>query len=205
MHTSRIARFDTAKTIMMVQVVLLHSITFCPGNNAVKEAARFAILGSAMPLFMFLSGWVTKPMSSMRSLWGLCIVFALFNTIGNIIVCISHGSHFYLFQRAPVMWYLVALMIYRVISHLFAKCRGELLFGASVILSWTGCFLPSDLNCPILGKVLAFLPFFVLGWIVAHDIRLYRLKQWILGGGGDDILRICTGYDFGGWCPFRAI
>ena len=175
---SRIFRFDTAKTILMVQVVFDHAVVFGGGTLPLKELARFSILGCAMPLFLFISGFFSKPKPSIRSMFGLCILFVLCNTIGNLITTLSWGLPFNLFRRAEAMWYLVALLIYRGLMPMFARILTVLLVAGSFALSWSPAFLPTCFP-PIVGQLLAHLPYFVLGYVVSSDSRLEDVKNWM--------------------------
>ena len=80
---NRIYRFDTAETILIVQVVFCHAITFCDGPLSLKEFARFSILGCAMPVFMFISGWFSKSELSIRSVLGLSTLCVICNTVSE--------------------------------------------------------------------------------------------------------------------------
>lgn len=114
----------------------------------------------------------------MRSTFGLCILFVLCNTIGNLNVTLSWGLPFNLFRRAEAMWYLAALIVYRVLMPIFAQIPNALLMVGSLVLSWSPAFLPVS-SPPIVGKLLAHLPYFVLGYVVSHDSKLESSKKWI--------------------------
>jgi len=178
---NRISRFDTAKTILMGRVVFCHALTFCPGPLAVKEVARFSVLGCAMPLFMFMSGFLSKPRPLKRSTIGLCLLFVLCNTLGNLVLSLSYGIPFDLFRRAPVMWYLLALIVYRLAMPFFSAIPAIPLVAGAFVLSWSFAFLPTSFP-PVVGKLFAFLPFFVLGHVIARETPLKRFRNWITSG-----------------------
>ena len=155
---NRIYRFDTAKTILIVQVVLCHAITFCDGPLPLKEFARFSILGCAMPLFLFISGWFSKPKLSIRSVLGLTTLFVICNTTGNFVWAISHGTKFNFLHRSVVMWYLMVLIIYRLAMPIFSRFSSKTLVISSFFLSWCVALLPIGLPA-IANRLIAFLPF----------------------------------------------
>lgn len=123
----------------------------------------------------------------MRSTMGLGILFVLCNTVGNLVAALSNGTPFNPFKRSVVMWYLMALIIYRVAMPVFSRIPGLLLVAGSFLLSWNPAFFRSDSLPPIVGRMFAFLPFFVLGHIVSRERRISTIKRWITsewGGSG---------------------
>lgn len=175
---NRIYRFDTAKTILIVQVVFCHAITFCDGPLSLKEFARFSILGCAMPVFMFISGWFSKSELSIRSVLGLSTLFVICNTVGNLIWAISHGTTFNPLLRAVVMWYLMVLIIYRLAMPILSRFSSKTLVISSFFLSWCVVLLPVGLPT-IANRLIAFLPFFVLGYVVSREPRMKGVRAWI--------------------------
>lgn len=179
--TNRIFRFDTAKTVLMVCVVFCHAVTFCPGPLSVKEFARFSILGCAMPAFMFVSGWFSKAKPSTRSIIQLCTLFVICNTVGNLVWSLSNGVPFRLFRLAVVMWYLLALIVYRLAMPVVSKVPCAILAIGAFVLSWLAAFHPVDFGFPFLGRLVAFFPFFILGYVVSREQGLHRVRDWLLG------------------------
>ena len=181
---NRISRFDTAKTLLMTCVVFAHAITFCPGPLSIKEFARFSVLGCSMPLFMFLSGWFSSPRPSTTSIARLGALFLVFNTLGNLVWSLSRGTPLHLFRLAIVMWYLLALVVYRLCLPLLAKVfPGRSLVVVAFALSWFAAYRPNTFGVSFVGRMISFFPFFALGFSISRDEHLGRVRDWILAEG----------------------
>lgn len=57
---NHIDRFDNAKVIMMLLVIVAHTLINSYGHPGM-ESIRFVCLCFTMPLFTFISGYLSKP------------------------------------------------------------------------------------------------------------------------------------------------
>lgn len=111
----RIYKFDTLKVICMMMVVLAHTLTNSYGCKE-HEMIRFLLLCFTMPLFMFISGYLSKPESSFpNSFRYLLVPFIVLTFVYDGIQYLVNPSYVFSWKTPGfAMWYLWTLFIYRV-------------------------------------------------------------------------------------------
>ena len=189
MGVRRIYKFDTLKVLCMMLVVIAHTLNNSYGCKE-QEMIRFFCLCYTMPLFTFISGYFSKPdsafLSSFKRLLIPCIVFTLINNVVMLLV----NPHYTFNWRIPgfAMWYLWALFVYRVTLPYLIKI--PYIVSISFVVSWMVGFYPVIGVNYSLSRIFCFLPYFLLGYMVANKVsmspirqRLLNSNRHILGGG----------------------
>lgn len=207
---SRIYKFDNIKVWCMLLVVVVHTLNNSYGNVG-QEMIRFFCLCYTMPMFTFISGYLSKPKSSFRknvtTLLIPCFLFTLVNDCIQLLVCPNY--HFTLTRPGFAMWYLWALFVFRVSLPFLLKIPHVLIL--SFILTWIVGFIPQINSTMSLSRIFCFLPYFLLGYKIANEKYFYKFKSLILTPinkwGGNfvnlDILCVDANYTHPTWINLR--
>ena len=144
MNNYRIPKFDTAKFILIMAVVLLHAlVTFVSGPERFKAVVRLVLLGCTMPLFTFISGFFFSGTLSLRKLLRQSWLFICFNSLGNMFAwLLGFSERFNLTIIAPVMWYLGAIIIYEIVYSALNHVDSRWLLVVSEVIFYSMSFLP---------------------------------------------------------------
>ncbi|HIU04041.1 MAG TPA: acyltransferase family protein [Candidatus Coprousia avicola] len=206
---ARIALFDNLKGILIILVVFGHIAHPIHNDNAALSAAFDIIYLFHMPLFVLTSGLFAKGayragrlnvnrITSFAVL-GLAFQAALLAVNG---VLLTHPERLLRFTSAP--WYLIAMAWWYLATPVLAHmkpARGIAL--TALIALASGCI---DLSSGILalGRALAFLPWFALGYYLT-PAALERLRArrilWLCVGAAAAIgaLRLMDAHAFDGF------
>lgn len=167
MSSRYIPLFDNAKLLCMLLVIIAHTLNNSYGHVGM-ELIRFYCLCFTMPLFTFISGYLSKPEVALRKNLKQLLIPCIIFTIINDLVCMAVDSEYVFTWKRPgfAMWYLWILFIYRTLLPKLLCIPGIL--PISFILSWIVGFLPwinADFQ---LQRIFCFLPWFLLGYKMAH-------------------------------------
>ncbi len=163
---SRDPFLDNAKLLAIVLVVVGHAWTELRSNQAV-EAGYLLLFLFHMPVFVVMTGYVTRPdhltpHRVQRLAVSVGVPYVLFGTLYRWAMDFVDGEPF----RAPdlvdppwLMWFLAALLIWRLTAPVWQGMKGAL--AVAVAISLVGGLSTADEFA--LSRVMGFLPFFVLG------------------------------------------
>lgn len=181
---------DNARGLLIALVVVGHTIE-CFENTAdvLGSTLYTAIYSFHMAAFIMISGFLSRsyrsePRQVRRLLTAMVVPYVIFQTVHEAGKALLLGQEFelQLFLPAWTLWFLVALLGWRLLTPVLRQLKHPLMFAVafSVIAP-----LDPDLDSVLsLGRVTQMLPFFVLG-LVATPEMLARVKafrhRW-LGG-----------------------
>lgn len=175
--------FDNAKLLCMLLVIMAHTLNNSYGYLGM-EIIRFYCLCFTMPLFMFISGYFSKPEAAWRkNIKQLLIPLIAFTIINDLVSMTTDSEYVFTWKRFGfAMWYLWVLFIYRLSLPYLLHIPKILLI--SFILSWIVGFLPwinADFQ---LQRMFCFLPWFLLGYKMANSERFTEWLRNVNKGGG---------------------
>ncbi len=159
--------FDNAKIVLIVLVVVGHTWSQLPESRAVVWAYDF-LYAWHMPAFVVVTGYLSRSMTWERDrLWSLVATLAVPYVIFESALTFVHVrfggaevNDFLLVPHSP-MWFLVALIGWRLMTPLFLRIprpAGLLVaVAASLVVGFT------TYETLAVNRILGFLPFFVLG------------------------------------------
>jgi fucose 4-O-acetylase-like acetyltransferase len=111
-----IYRFDNIKVFLMILVIIAHTLINSYGDKGM-EYIRFFCLCYTMPLFTFISGYLSKREQHFKKniiyLLLPCFVFTVINDLVEELV----NPNYVFNWRQPgfAMWYLWVLFVFRVV------------------------------------------------------------------------------------------
>ena len=178
----RIYRFDTAKAILMVLVVVQHSFFSyfqIEHSRDLTEAARFLCLSFTMPLFACLSGWFMKRTPDKVVLIKQFFICIVFNFIGNILArWAGYRTSWVPLVISVSMWYMWVLTLCRFVVPAISRVPGYVCI--AFLASWSVCFIPARFGMRLPGRFFGFLPFFALGHFVANSNAMSSVRKSLL-------------------------
>ena len=194
---SRSSYWDNCKGFLIILVVFAHFLYDLQTQHDWNTLLVNAIYMFHMPAFVFVSGYFSKSENSrsLRSILLLGVAYFLY-TAGFIIYNLQHGipeiSLVYPYYSA---WYILALIIWRLVTPYIAKIRG-IVFILILFSVLSGFWTEFDAKYTIV-KVIVFYPYFLAGYLLQPDtvkkIQQYAANKRIVAG----LLLFCVATAFG--------
>lgn len=176
---------DNIKVLLIFLVVFNHIIAFClVKEDIVIRYIWYAITIFHMPAFIFVSGYLSKkPQNVMKNVKNLLIPYILgYSLTWYAQIWLGKKIDYEILRPSgTVMWFVLALFIYRLTIEAFGKMR--FIMPLSIIFAlWAGTraefttYLSSS-------RIVVFFPFFVAGYFWKSEyikaVREFKGK-WIL-------------------------
>lgn len=171
MVASRDNRLDSIKGFLIILVVLGHLIGEC-GTGVISGKVWTFIYTFHMPLFVLVSGYLTKIKDDKNSFWKgikkIAIPFAFFQVI-SLFLCVVNNKQIGLTTFIIpywTLWYLVSLMLWRItlqFSPKFLLDSPVVYLSIAVVISILCGLIPHGRIMSI-QRTLNFYPFFLLGF-----------------------------------------
>ncbi len=163
----RVPLWDNARFLAIFLVVVGHAIQRLTGDLEPAFVLYLAIYSFHIPLFVLVSGHFSKQRLDVRDLrrilTDLVAPYLVFETIWTVIQWLVEGETHWDYANASwTLWFLLALIWWRLLLPLFAMLRAPLVW-ATLLSIAAGCTEQID-NTLALSRTFALLPFFVLGW-----------------------------------------
>ena len=176
---------DNIKVLLIFLVVFNHIIAFnLVKIDTVVRYVWYAITIFHMPAFVFISGYLSKkPQNVLKNFKNLLIPYVLGYTLTWYSQIWLGRSVDYEILRptGSVMWYILALFIYRLTIEALGKIRFIVLLSILFAL-WAGT-RPEFTTFLSSSRIVVFFPFFVAGYLWKSEyitaIRKFKGK-WIL-------------------------
>jgi fucose 4-O-acetylase-like acetyltransferase len=169
---SRDPFFDNAKLVLVTLVVVGHTWTLLPDAPEANPAYHF-LYSFHMPAFVLITGYLSRSFvldrrNLLRLAQTVVLPYLVFETLlaafRTWVGGEQLGSLLYLDPHWP-MWYLAALLMWRLVTPLLRRFRQPLV--PAVAVSLAGGLLTTDVLA--LPRATALLPFFVLGLVLRRE------------------------------------
>ena len=176
---------DNIKVLLIFLVVFNHLIAFrLVKVDVVVRYIWYAITIFHMPAFIFISGYLSKkPQNVMKNVKNLLIPYILGYTLTwySQIWLGKSVDYELLRPTGTVMWYVLALFVYRLTIEALGKMR--FIVPLSIIFAlWAGT-RPEFTTYLSSSRIVVFFPFFVAGYLWKSDyiraVRKFKGK-WML-------------------------
>lgn len=186
----RIYLYDNIKFVAILLVVVGHSIGIIPevaNGNWLEKSLFTAIYSFHMPLFIFLSGLFVKPMDKSTkfpkqrviSFILIGVIIRVFMSLLRLILNMK-PSYGVLDMYDTYAWFMWAMAIWLVITWIFREYDTKIILLLSLVV---GCMAGLDKNLGdklVLMRIIVFLPFFLIGYMLTPDGLLKLLsKRWL--------------------------
>lgn len=176
---------DNIKVLLIFLVVFNHIIAFqLVKEDLVIRYVWYAVTIFHMPAFIFVSGYLSKkPQNVLKNLKNLLIPYILGYTLtwyANI--WLGNSMDFELLRPSgTVMWYLLALFVYRLTIEAMGKVR--FIVPISILIAlWAGT-RPEFTTYLSSSRIVVFFPFFAAGYLWRSEytdaVRKFKGK-WVL-------------------------
>ena len=167
-------RIDSLKGLLIILVILGHVITTLDNVNVVNHAVMGLIYVFHMPLFILISGYLTRSpeQQSAGDMWrgvlNILITLGIFQLLESIRIHLYGGDFVVAMERFPlgVLWYLLSLAYWKIILYYTPKWllkRPLLYLGIAAVLSVL-CGLTKLGGFLSIQRTLNFYLFFLLGY-----------------------------------------
>ena len=155
--------FDNYKVLLIVLVVIGHFIEPCYDQNPFLYELKWGIVAFHMPAFIFISGYFSKKIPSVKKLvGGLVIPYFLYEVVYYLLYTyvLDKETELYFTRPKFTLWYLLALCVWRVAAPVAKKIPYHLLLSLAAGLA-VGLFgIGNFLSIP---RIVFFFPFFLAG------------------------------------------
>jgi fucose 4-O-acetylase-like acetyltransferase len=170
---------DNARLVLICMVVLAHIIRLNLFDHLWSRALYSWMIIFLMPAFAAIAGHLSSATITKRGVWDLVTrlvaPYAVFELLYWWLKGIdpSTRSDIDLLTPTWLLWFLVALFLWRVSLPLLLKTRHPLL--VAVLIGLAAGFLPSPVYTLSLTRSLILYPFFVMGYCVSRN-RITLMK-----------------------------
>lgn len=203
---TRDAYFDNAKYLTIVLVACGHAGEPLTYGSRAATAIYLTVYAFHMPAFALISGYFSRsfdmgPGRLKRLLTGVVVPYIVFEVAYTLFYRWAQDDPGYpisLLDPWYVMWFLVALFVWRITTPLWLSLRHPV--PVALAVSALGSLSPDTGGDLALQRVLAFLPFFVLGLTLRPDhfarLRTRRARRIALPVG---VGALCAAYVVAPW------
>ena len=169
---------DNLKVILIFFVVFGHVIEYYIKDNSILMTLYIFIYIFHMPLFIFISGYLSKNFYRMKrkAIRNLLIPYIIFNMIWYTAVYIgTRRAMLSVLYPGWTLWYLLSLFFWRMTLKYLIKFKHILLisFIAGVLVG----LIPSIGSILSISRTIVFLPFFLLGYYTTEE-HLEKIKSF---------------------------
>ncbi len=183
----RVPLWDNARFACIVLVVLGHAVQRLTYDSDLALGLYLLIYAFHMPAFALISGYFSSSDSPSRRrmarvVTDIIVPYLIFETLWTLTKWLVEGqANPNITQPSWTLWFLLALALFRLVLPYLALLRWPLLW--SVVISVVAGYWTNIDSTLSLDRTLGFLPFFTLGWWLAHhDVvarwDLLRRRRW---------------------------
>ena len=178
---------DNARGLLIALVVVGHTIeSFENTEEALGGTLYMAVYSFHMAAFIMISGYLSRsyrnePRQIRRLLTAMVVPYVIFQMVHEVCKALMLGRNLemQLILPAWTLWFLVALLGWRLLSPLLRQLRYPLVFAVAIsVIMPLDPDIGSDLS---VGRMAQMLPFFVLGLVATPEtlerIRAFRQQQ----------------------------
>ncbi len=159
--------FDNIKGILILLVVFAHFLYDMSSDNSLFEAIAKVIYIFHMPAFVFVSGYFSKNSFDKQKFFRLLFYYIFVNVIMMIFSAIFLGNSLSILTPYYSMWYILALIVWRLsIKHL-SKIKG--IIPISIVVALLIGFWTEVNNVLAISRIISFFPLFVMGYKLSQE------------------------------------
>ena len=180
---ARDSRLDNAKFLLVALVVIGHALE--PLRDYwLTSAIYYWIYFFHMPAFILISGYLSRSFDASsrrveKLVLSLAVPYLFFWTIHQAIYTVERGGlpdSLSLLKPTWTLWFLVALFVWRLSVPVWKRLRWPVVIAVLISVFASTTDLGTTLS---LGRILSFLPFFVLGLSLRREHFFFLDKLWV--------------------------
>ena len=180
---ARDSRLDNAKFLLLALVVIGHALEPLR-DYGLTSAIYYWIYFFHMPAFILISGYLSRSFDASsrrveKLVLSLAVPYLFFWTIHQAIYTVERGGlpdSLSLLKPTWTLWFLVALFVWRLSVPVWKRLRWPVVIAVLISVFASTTDLGTTLS---LGRVLSFLPFFVLGLSLRREHFFFLDKLWV--------------------------
>ncbi|WP_017568755.1 acyltransferase family protein [Nocardiopsis halotolerans] len=181
--SKRDSYLDNAKFLLITLVVVGHAVEPLLDLGAAR-ALYYWMYFFHMPAFILVSGYLARsfdgsPARVEKLVLSVAVPYLIFWGIHHGIYAIEHGElrdTVSPLQPTWTLWFLVALFLWRLSVPVWRRFRYPLIIAVLISVSAATVELGPTLS---VGRVLSFLPFFVLGLCLRREHFAWLARTWM--------------------------
>ncbi len=186
MCKNRVSKWDNIKCLLIILVAVGHFANQFAEDYSTMRIVAFFIYSFHMPLFIFMSGLLSKKLDKDSSFqWDKPVYFIMIGYLIKIITYLIKAA----FHKDPIFefwgddklpWYMFAMAAFLIINYLIRNIDWKVILPGSVLIAclagyvtWIGSFL-------YISRILVFFPFYYLGYILNPEkVMEFTGKIWV--------------------------
>ncbi len=177
---NRIAKWDNAKLILIVLVVICHFYENYLGCSDLVNSLFFSVYSFHMPAFFLISGLFAKRTINEKRIEKVLpylLIYLLTKVLGWLTLRIIQGDFVEIdfVRESGVAWFILALFFMHVITFYTKRFRPAYMFTLSILLSMLAGYTNGDINFLCWLRVIIFYPFFYAGYVLS----LEDVSKWL--------------------------
>ena len=177
---NRIAKWDNAKFVLIVLVVICHFYENYLGSSKLVNSLFFSVYTFHMPAFFLISGLFAKRTVDERRIEKVVpylLVYLFTKFLGWFVLRIIEGDYkpIDFFRESGVAWFILALFFMHVITFYTKRFRTLYVFVVSILISMLAGYTIGDINLFSWLRVVIFYPFFYAGYAVSIE----KITKWL--------------------------
>lgn len=175
MNQKRIFKWDNVKCFLIFSVVLGHFSNQFISESGIMRMITLFIYSFHMPLFIFISGLLTKPLKNEEEFsWQKPIYFIIigyFLKFVTFMIKTAYGRNpvFDFFGDTSLPWYMFAMAAFLMINYNLRKLTWKMVLPLSVLFACIVGYFPQVGSFLYLSRIIVFFPFYYLGYILQSD------------------------------------
>lgn len=180
---ARESYFDNVKYLTIVLVVCGHAWEPLTYDSRAVTALYLTVYAFHMPAFALVSGYMSRsfdmsPRRLKRLVTGVVVPYVVFEFAYTLFYKVAQDDWKYPFSLLDpwyLMWFLLALFVWRITTPLWLAIRQPVL--VSLVIATAVSMSPDTGGDMALQRVLQFLPFFVVGLVLRPE-HFERVRTW---------------------------
>ncbi|MDF2484983.1 MAG: hypothetical protein K0R46_1151 [Herbinix sp.] len=164
---SRDYLFDNLKAILIILVVWGHLLASMRAESNIIKSIYIFIFYFHMPAMVFISGYFSKNLEKVRntSFVTILVPYLILNVINYVFKITILGEDYFPFRFFNPnwgLWYLLTLFLWKFFLKDLIKIR--YILPLSIVFALVSGFSKEFSEFMVLGRMVCFLPFFLLGY-----------------------------------------
>ena len=184
MKKNRDNKIDSLKGFLIILVILGHLIG--SNSNVINECAKTFIYTFHMPLFILISGYLTKVKDNTKDFWkgllNIVVPLCIFQVINIICILVISGQFDHLLLVTPywTLWYMLSLAFWRIMLQYSPKglLNNPVIYLPIAFILSILCGLIPDGRIMSIQRTVNFFPFFLIGYYINKRAMPQPDRMW---------------------------